>query len=138
MISKRDLNIALLTQADVAATGTGYEMLAQMQEYTEQVNQGYIREALLVGDDQPMGLSFNSCSYQFGIYQLMINTPRVKESDQLDALAITDKIQGEFPRGLKLTHNGQSLRITTSSVRKLDPTDTHLKTALSVGFSVIN
>ena len=136
MISKKDLALALRNKAKEIADANSYTLVTAGQEFTPDVNQLYITEAPLYGNDNLVGLEDNSNDSQFGLYQLTVLSPRTLT--KWAALDIVDILQIGFARGVEMTVNNQTVRAMNTSITELDYNPTHLMYAVRVAYSVIN
>ena len=113
------------------------ELISEGEQFTPKANKAYIKESVLFNTDNAIGLGDNSSDISFSIYQLMVITPRSNKGAKWQALALVRDLQTQLYRGLTLQHNGQKLRIKTTSVSPLLPDKTHFTYALSINFSAI-
>lgn len=136
MINKFNLAKALRNEAKIVTDANSFKLVANGEGFTPDVNQTFIEEIVLFGDDNSVGLGDASSDVQFGIYQLSVHSPINKT--KWDGLQIIDILSAHFVRGLKPSFGGQKAVITTASVAPMMKDDTHLIFHLSVTFSVIN
>lgn len=135
-INKFDLAKALRNEAKTVADNNSYTLVGEDERFEPDPDTTYIKESVLFGDDNSVGLSDNSSDIQIGIYQIDVNIP--KNQSKWVALEIAGVFETAFFKGLKLTFNSQFLKIKTSSLSNEMENDTHLFYVLSIIFSVIN
>lgn len=138
MISKHDLSRALATKAREIASDNSYNLVANNEQYTPDVNEVYIQQFVLGGTSNSPWLADDSDELQFGIYQISVHTPKSSRSAELDGLQIAEVFQLGFKRGTELVYNGQMVRMLEGNIQPLTFDPTHLTHVLSVRYSVIN
>lgn len=138
MISKHDLAKALSNKAREIAAANGYNLIANNEQYTPNVNEEYIQQFVLGGPNNALGMEGDSPDLQFGVYQISIQTPKSSRSAEWDGLKIAEVFQLGFKRGTKLVYNNQMVRTEESNIQQLKFDPTHLTHVLSVRYSVIN
>ena len=138
MISKHDLAKALSNKAREIATANGYNLIANNEQYTPDVNEEYIQQFTLGGPSNALGMEDDSPDLQFGVYQISVHTPKSSRSAEWDGLKIAEKFQLGFKRGTELVYNNQMVRTKESDIQPLKYDPTHLMHVLSVRYSVIN
>ncbi len=136
MISKFDLAKALHDKAKLISDVNNLKLVTNGEQYSGGVNEIFIQEFLLFGNDVSIGIADNSSDISVGIYQLNINTPKVKT--KWSGLKFTDIFTNGFSKGLELTFNNQKVRIRTTSLETMMENETHFIQILSIRFSVIN
>lgn len=136
MIKKSDLALALRTKAIEVTTANSITLVFSGREFTPEVDQSYVKEDPLFGDDNKIGYEDTSSDFQIGIYQLMVFSPR--EKSNLAGLDIVDVLAIGFARGTELTENGQMVRTMETTVTPLDYNNTHLMYAVRIKYSVIH
>lgn len=135
-ISKFNLAKALRNEAKIVSDANSFTLVANGEGFTPDVNETFIEEIVLFGDDNSVGLGDVSSDVQFGIYQLSVNSPIGQT--KWAGLQIIDILSAHFVRGLKPSFGGQQAVVTIASVAPMMKSDTHLIFHLSVTFSVIN
>lgn len=136
MISKFNLAKALRNEAKIVADANSITLVGNGEGFSPDVNQTFIEEIVLFGDDNSVGLGDESSDVQFGIYQLSVHSPI--NQTKWAGLQIIDILSAHFVRGLKPIFGGQKAVVTTASVSPMMKSETHLIFHLSVTFSVIN
>lgn len=137
MINKKNIAQALVLQANTIASLNTYIFITQGEQYEQNINDTYIEEMPLFGDDNSIGISDNSSDIQFGIYQLNIYTPKSNDGGRWEGLEIADVYQAGFAKGLEIEQGGQVVRIKSTSLAVMQQTKDHFKHILSVAYSVI-
>ena len=139
MISKRLILKALRDNLEHVCLEIGENFKGKRSSELLKTDEVAIFDDLLLSPDRSLGLADNSSDIQKGIYQVSIYIPRTFQSNaDWSAMAISDRIQTGFKKGLELCEDGQMTRMKNSRVNELDPIDTHFIYAVSINFSVIN
>lgn len=138
MIDKFNIAKALFDKAEQVSNDNSYILIAEGESHESNPNETYVKEMVIYGDDNSVGLSDNSSDIQFGIYQLMINTPKSEEGGKWSGLKIAGVYQSDFVKGLELSFGGQMIRLKNSSVKPMGSDNTHFMHILSMVYSVIN
>jgi len=138
MINKFDLSKALFDHAKSIAVANSLKLVPDGEEYETKPDETYLREFVLFGKDDSIGLSDNSKDIQFGIYQINIYIPKIFEGSKWLALKTSEYFQSGFKKGTTLTRNNQSVRMKNSYLNRLDPERDHFVYALSIQYSIIN
>lgn len=138
MISKKDLAKALLNKTVEVAGDNNYNLIPYGEKYDPGVNETYIKEYCIYGDDNTVGMANNSSDIQFGVYQLSIHTPKTETGYRWKGAEIADVFTSAFSMGLQLTYNGQMVEILKASLTIPSISNTHMVHILSIRFDVIN
>lgn len=143
MINKFNLKKALRDQLVVVTTANGYDIADYSDDnkpFIPDVNKMYIKENVINGDDESVGLSDDSSDFQTGLYQLIINTPKGVGLGKGDftALQTSDVLQEAFKKGQELFQGGQKVRMITPTLKRLSDSDNYIVYSLRLKFSVIN
>lgn len=136
MISKFNLAKALRNEAKIVADANSITLVGNGEGFSPDVNQTFVEEIVLFGDDSSVGLGDESSDLQFGIYQLSVHSPI--NQTKWAGLQIIDILSAHFVRGLKPIFGGQQAVVTIASVAPMMKSETHLVFHLSITFSVIN
>ncbi len=132
MINQFALNKALLDKLDDI---TELEIAVDGNNFKPEVDQDYIAEKEVpTSNSIPLGAGKE---VQRGFYQVNICTPLTKK--KFYNLALVDQIRPQFERGLSagIEFNGQKVSIQTIDASGMYNDDTHLKTALTINYTVI-
>jgi hypothetical protein len=138
MINKFSVAKALGDKLKDVCIDNSFTLIPQGESIETSVTGSYVRDFVLYGDDNPVGLDDASSDIMLGIYQINLLTPLTENGGKWVSLTNAVIIQTAFIRGLTLTHNSQSLRIKSTSLTQLSKTETHYVHVLSVNFSVID
>lgn len=138
MILARDLAKALLNKANEVAAANSYTLIPQGLAHAPSVNETYVTEACIFGENNTLGMVTDSDEIQYGIYQIAIYTPKSDLGYRWNGLSIADTFKSAFTFGLRLSYNGQMLKILETSTTTPTLSDTHMAHVLSVRFNVIN
>lgn len=138
MINKFSIAKALRDQAATIATINSFTLVGNGEGFTPDVNQTYIQEITLYGDDNTIGVADDSSDIQIGVYQMSVYTPKSEDGAKWAGLQIINIFQIGFPKGLELTFDNQTVRVRNASLSSMMQDDTHLIHHLSIVFSVIN
>jgi len=138
MINKFNIAKALFNEAEQVSNDNSYLLIPEGKKHKQDPNETYIEEKVIYGGDNSVGISDDSSDIQFGIYQLNIHTPQAEKGGKWAGLEIAGVYQTEFIKGLKLSLDGQSLRIKSTSVMPMNQSKTHYIHILSIVYSVIN
>ncbi len=142
MINPSDLAKALINEAKIITDANSITLVTSDgktedgERFSPDVNDPYVQEFVLFGDDTSVGLANDSSDIQIGIYQLSIHSPKTKS--KFIGLDIAVLLKNHFVRGLEPTFNGQKAVVIVSSLSGLMPTETFNVYHLSITFSVIN
>lgn len=132
MINQYDLNKAFM---DKIRTVTNKTIVLDGKNYQPDPSDAYVEEKTVpTSVTQPLGLGADT---QRGFYQITVCTPIA--NGKLFNLSIVDPIIAEFPKGLAsgVTYNDQKVFIQTVTPSGLYSDDTHLKTAITINYTVI-
>ncbi len=135
MISKFSIAKALRDQASITATAQGLTLVSFGEQFTPGINESFLEEAVIFGNDDSLGLSDSSSDYQIGVYQIKVYTP--KTGTKWQGLGLVDAIQTAFLKGLELTHNGQAIRIKNAYTGPMLLYDTHFIHTFSAEYSAL-
>lgn len=138
MIIAQELAKALLNKANEVAIANSYTLIPQGQQYSPGIDETYVMESCLFGDNTTIGYANNSKDIQFGVYQIAIYTPKTQEGYRWLGLSIADKFSEAFAMGAQLSSGGQMVEILKASVTSPTLSSTHMTHILSVRFNVIN
>ena len=131
MISQFHLKKALATKlASITALPIAYSG----SEFTPQPGQDYIAEKEVPTNTEiVLGVGTDT---QRGFYQVTICTPIAKK--KFYHLALVDSIKSQWTKGLTagIESDGQKVSISTVSPSGMYKDDTHLKTALTINYTV--
>lgn len=136
MISKFNLVEALRDRAKTTTDNLSLRLVSAGEGFTPEIDESYIAEITLFGDDIDLGLNDNSSTMQLGVYQMTAFVP--KNQTRWTALKIIDDLQAAFPRELALIFGGQTVRLKSQAVSSLFEDNTHYSYVLSINYSVIN
>lgn len=95
----------------------------------------HLTEYVLNSESLPVGVSDSDSDIMRGFYQIDVNYP--KRAGRFKALEIADQVAAGFPKGLKLTHGGQQVKIGTTSWSPVRENDLSNVVNLRIRFSVI-
>ena len=132
MINQFALNKAL---ADKLSAITSLDIAWNGNKFTPSVDQDYIAEKEVpTGNEIPLGIGKET---QRGFYQVTVCTPLTKK--KFYHMALVDQIRPQFERGLSagIEFNGQKVSIQSIGTSGMYSDDTHLKTALTINYTVI-
>lgn len=138
MINKFNIAKALFDQAELVSTNNSYLLIAEGENHESQPNETFIKEKVVYGDDNSVGLSDVSSDIQLGIYQLNVYTPQAEIGGKWSGLNIAGVYSSAFNKGLSLSFGGQNLRIKNASVMPMDKNETHYIHIISIVYSVVN
>jgi len=132
MINQFALNKALL---DKLKSITGLTIAVNGSKFTPEVDQDYIAEKEVPTSIE--GKVGSGSDVQRGFYQVTICTPLVKR--RFYNLDIVDSVMSHFTRGTSagIEFNGQKVSISTIQPSGIYNDETHLKTALTIRYTVI-
>ena len=131
-VSINDINAALVqklvsvTSLDVAFYGS---------QFTPAPNSDYIKETPAITDNE-VALSGSTEAYR-GIYTLVVCTPKAKGKFYNGAKV--DEVKNTFGRGLdgNVESNGQKVSIYKAQVGSMFQDDTHIKTPITIDYTVV-
>lgn len=132
MISQFHLNKALATKL---ASITALPIAHNGSEFTPQPEQDYIAEKEVPTNTEiVLGTGTDT---QRGFYQVTVCTPIAKK--KFYHLALVDSIKSQWTKGLAagIESNGQKVSISAALPSGMYKDDTHLKTALTINYTVI-
>lgn len=132
MINQFALNKALLDKLDSI---TGKRIAVAGSEFKPSSSDDYIAEKEVpTSTEIPLGIGKET---QRGFYQVTICTPIAKK--KFYHLSLVDTLRPKFERGLSagIEFNNQPVSISTISPSGMYSDDTHLKTALTISYTVI-
>jgi hypothetical protein len=136
MINKFSVAKAFRDRSDATAAASGIRLVGAGEGYKSDPEEEFIEEMVLFGDDNPVGISDTSSDIMVGVYQINANVPIAER--KWAALILVDTWAAAFPKGLKLTHNLQMVRVRKSYISPMITGKTHLTYILSIEFTVIN
>jgi len=138
MINKLSVAKALGDKLRQVCIDNSFTIIPEGTTVETSVAGAYVRDFVLYGDDNAVGIADNTSDIMTGIYQINLLVPLTQNGGKWVSLSMAQIIQSAFSRGLTLTNNNQALRIKNTSLRQLSKTETHYVHILSVSFSVIN
>lgn len=131
-VSINDINAALVQKL---ASVTTLDIAFYGSQFTPKPDDDYIKETSAITDNE-VALSGGTEVYR-GIYTLVVCTPKAKgkfyNGDKVD------EIKNTFGRGLdgNIESNGQKVSIYKSTVGGMFQDDTHIKTPITIDYTVI-
>ena len=131
------LHKALLDRLEQFLTDTGGlpPLFKSGSSNTPSADSKHLMEYVLNSDSNPIGLSDADSDLTQGFYQIDINCP--KSFGRFDGLDISNQVAAGFPKGLKLTHGGQQVKIGTTSWSPVRENDLSNVVSLRIRFTVI-
>lgn len=132
MINQFALNKAFI---DKLESITSLPIAYNGSSFTPQASQDYIAEKEVpTSNDIPLGIGKET---QRGFYQVTVCTPLNKL--KFYHLNLVDQVRPQFERGLSagIEFNGQKASIQNIGTSGMYSDDTHLKTALTINYTVI-
>lgn len=131
-VSINDINAALVQKL---ASVTSLDIAFYGSQFTPKPDEDYIKETSAITDNE-VALSGGTEAYR-GIYTLVVCTPKAKGKFYNGAKV--DEIKNTFGRGLdgNIESNGQKVSIYKSTVGGMLEDDTHIKSAITIDYTVI-
>ena len=132
MISQFALNKALL---DKLVSITGLSIAVSGSQFTPDPSTDYLAEKEI--PTSVIGKVGTGSDVQRGMYQVTVCTPIAKK--KFYHIGLVDSIAPNFTRGISagIEHDGQLVSISTVTPSGMYSDDTHLKTALTIDYTVI-
>ena len=135
MINQFALNKALLDKLVSISNFDGFVLARAGTKFTPEVDQDYIAEKEVpTNNELPIGKGKET---QRGFYQVTICTPYSK--GRFYHLEKVDALRPQFEKGMNagITFASQKVSISTIDPSGMYTDDTHLKTALTINYTVI-
>ena len=131
-VSINDINAALVQKLNAV---TSLDIAFYGSQFTPSPNEDYIKETPAITDNE-VALSGDTETYT-GIYTLVVCTP--KADGKFYNGAKVDAIKNTFGRGLdgNIESNGQKVSIYKATVGSMFQDDTHIKTPITIDYTVI-
>jgi len=101
MISKFAVS-KVFTDKAVAAAGS-IKFVANGEQYSPSIDEPYIKESMLYGNDESIGMKSTDSDVERGVYVLTIYVPRTNKGSKWQGLQLVDTLRGEFPKFTKLS-----------------------------------